>query len=232
MEKSWLIRTSRNQILGPISKEKLVELIKKSSLLPEDEICQGNGFWFKIREEELLQDYLYGSYTQNFNPITEAKPLTNLNVVLDEIAHSSKYTFEHLKNSGNVHLPSDDDLMYPDMQESPDLPDITRVSAVEEAPPPSVKESTHEAPLELESGHEAPPSAKQEQKPVKPLPKAPVKEYRPKAVASARKGEGIGDRYLYVVLVILLAGIGSLLFFYKDVLKISSETESISKSHE
>ncbi|WPU66138.1 hypothetical protein [Peredibacter starrii] len=73
MDKNWLIRTKSNHILGPISKEKVLELYKNGSIKPDDEVCSGNGFWFFIREEEMVTKYLNGNEVQTFNPISEAK---------------------------------------------------------------------------------------------------------------------------------------------------------------
>lgn len=73
MNKNWLIRTKSNHILGPVSKEKVIELYKNGSIKGDDEVCSGNGYWFFIREKELIERYLLGSKTQPFNPISEAK---------------------------------------------------------------------------------------------------------------------------------------------------------------
>ena len=73
MDKNWLIRTKSNHILGPISKEKVLELYHNGSIKADDEVCSGNGFWFFIREDDLVNKYLLGSDTQSFNPISEAK---------------------------------------------------------------------------------------------------------------------------------------------------------------
>lgn len=73
MDKNWLIRTKSNHILGPISKEKVLELYHNGSIRPDDEICSGNGFWFFIREDEMVAKYLTGNEAQPFNPISEAK---------------------------------------------------------------------------------------------------------------------------------------------------------------
>lgn len=72
MEKNWLIRTQQHKILGPVSKEKIIELVQKKSLSPEDEICPGNGFWFFLREKELLNQHLMGDIPPHFNPVSEA----------------------------------------------------------------------------------------------------------------------------------------------------------------
>lgn len=73
MEKNWLIRTKSNHILGPVSKEKVQELYKNGSIKPDDEICSGNGFWFFVREEDMVGRFLVGDEVQGFNPISEAK---------------------------------------------------------------------------------------------------------------------------------------------------------------
>jgi hypothetical protein len=73
MGKNWLIRTKSNHILGPVSKEKVVELYQNGSIKPDDEICSGNGYWFFIRESDLIERFLLGREVQSFNPISEAK---------------------------------------------------------------------------------------------------------------------------------------------------------------
>lgn len=79
MEKNWLIRTKSNHILGPISKEKVLELYQNGSIKADDEICSGNGYWFFIRETDLVDKYLTGSTPQSFNPISEAKDVLTSN---------------------------------------------------------------------------------------------------------------------------------------------------------
>lgn len=73
MGKNWLIRTRSNHILGPVSKEKVVELHGNGSIKADDEICSGNGFWFFLRETEMVEKFLTGGEVQSFNPISEAK---------------------------------------------------------------------------------------------------------------------------------------------------------------
>ena len=73
MGKNWLIRTKSNHILGPVSKEKVLELYQNGSIKQDDEICSGNGYWFFIRENDLVEKYLMGNSHQSFNPISEAK---------------------------------------------------------------------------------------------------------------------------------------------------------------
>ena len=73
MERNWLIRTSKKKILGPVSKKKIRELIQQGALDPEDEVCSGNGYWFRIKEETLVEKYIHGDTPQEFNMIAEAK---------------------------------------------------------------------------------------------------------------------------------------------------------------
>ncbi len=101
--KNWLIRTRNHRILGPITKEKLLELYESNSLSDDDEICSGNGYWFYVKEKALLEKYVKGDIEQSFNPISEAK------VVL-----SNKDQTKTDEETG-AKLPSDDDLDYPDM---------------------------------------------------------------------------------------------------------------------
>lgn len=83
MEKNWLIRTKSCHILGPVSREKVVELYQNGSIKPEDEICSGNGFWIWLREKDMVDRYLMGNEKQSFNPISEAPD------VCGEIAQST-----------------------------------------------------------------------------------------------------------------------------------------------
>jgi len=58
MKKNWLIRTKEHELIGPVSKEKVVTLLKEGKLLDEDEICKGNSFWFYVKEKTLIKELL------------------------------------------------------------------------------------------------------------------------------------------------------------------------------
>ncbi len=73
MERNWLIRTTQNQILGPVTKQKILEFIQKGALGSTDEVTSGNGYWFHLREKDLVEKYLYGDIPQGYNPISESK---------------------------------------------------------------------------------------------------------------------------------------------------------------
>ena len=91
MDKSWLIRTQRNKLLGPVTKDQLIDFITKGSLKPDDEICSGNGYWFYIRENQLVDKFITREETQPFNPISEAKDILSAKkgIDLDEALLSS-----------------------------------------------------------------------------------------------------------------------------------------------
>lgn len=73
MERNWLIRTSQNQILGPVAKQKLLEFIQKGALGMMDEVTSGNGYWFSLKEKDLVEKYLHGDLPQGYNPISESR---------------------------------------------------------------------------------------------------------------------------------------------------------------
>lgn len=131
-EKLWLIRTTKKQILGPVSREKVIELIEKTALTEKDEISRGNGYWFHIRERDLLDKYLYGDIHQEFNPISEAPDVLTSNSSLREgtgtidripgLAKSQPVVepkptpaAEPVAIDDETLVPSEDDLEYPDM---------------------------------------------------------------------------------------------------------------------
>lgn len=125
-EKLWLIRTSKKQILGPVSREKVIELIEKGALVDKDEITRGNGYWFQLREKDLLDKYLYGDIVQEFNPISEAPDiLTAPGAMKDGTGTIDKIPgLEKSKPTPSAApvaiddetlIPGGDDLEYPDM---------------------------------------------------------------------------------------------------------------------
>jgi hypothetical protein len=73
MDRNWLIRTTQNQILRPVAKAKVIEFLEKGALGKDDEVASGNGYWFSLKEKELVDKYLYGDIPQGYNPISESK---------------------------------------------------------------------------------------------------------------------------------------------------------------
>jgi hypothetical protein len=109
MDKNWLIRTKNNHILGPVSKEKVRDLISNGSIKGDDEICSGDGYWLYIRETELVAKYILGDCLQGFNPVQEAKTVLSPGKNIEP------------KNDEEDMLPAGNDLEYPDMSKSDDV---------------------------------------------------------------------------------------------------------------
>lgn len=113
MEKNWLIRTKNNHILGPVSKQKVKELLEKGSIKGDDEITSGNGYWFFIREKELVDKYIMGNTPQGFNPVSEALTVLAMteNSVLDTLVPSEEdLSYPDIEGK----MPEDNDLSYPE----------------------------------------------------------------------------------------------------------------------
>ncbi|MDO9181812.1 MAG: hypothetical protein Q7U04_05360, partial [Bacteriovorax sp.] len=72
MERNWLIRTTQKQILGPVAKSKVLEFLDKGALGLNDEVSSGNGYWFSLKEKDLVEKYLLGDVPQTYNPISES----------------------------------------------------------------------------------------------------------------------------------------------------------------
>ncbi len=100
MDKNWLIRTRSNHILGPISKEKVLELYHNGSIKSDDEVCSGNGYWFYLREDDLVERFLIGEETQSFNPISEAKDV----LTSSGTKHASSPASDHITHVGQIDL--------------------------------------------------------------------------------------------------------------------------------
>jgi hypothetical protein len=115
--KEWLIRTKNNHILGPVTREKVLDLYNNGSIKQEDEICTGNGYWFFVREKDLVDKYLLGNTNQDFNPVQEAEP------VLTKKAEPAAPVAEP---SGSVDEPvemKEEDLEFPDIDSGDAIPD-------------------------------------------------------------------------------------------------------------
>lgn len=120
VERNWLIRTSQNQILGPVAKSKVIEFLEKGALGLTDEVTSGNGYWFHLREKDLVEKYLYGDIPQSYNPISEAKSTLKLKANPDKTTsiNASPANATQVINLKNLDLgaaPKKEDLEYPDI---------------------------------------------------------------------------------------------------------------------
>jgi hypothetical protein len=54
MSLQWLVRTEKNQILGPFSKEVLQEMVQTRQVSQRDEVCESLGYWIAIEQTDEL----------------------------------------------------------------------------------------------------------------------------------------------------------------------------------
>lgn len=120
MERNWLIRTSQNQILGPVAKAKVLEFLQKGALGLNDEVTSGNGYWFSLKEKALVEKYLHGDVPQGYNPISESKSVLSrrdnpdLTTSLNTAPANKTQVLKAAAQTPGV-LPANDDLEYPDL---------------------------------------------------------------------------------------------------------------------
>lgn len=129
MEKNWLIRTKSNHILGPVSKDKVLELFQNGTIKSDDELCSGNGYWFFIREDEMVSRFLTGDETQGFNPISEAKDVVTASAPLAPSPNK-----DHVTQIGSISTMLKEDKTPPPSMMSPDgqlIPAATKLSEAE-----------------------------------------------------------------------------------------------------
>lgn len=107
MIKEWLIRTKNNHVLGPVTKEKIKQLITNGSIKGDDEVCAGNGYWFFVREQNLVDKYVFGDMAQGFNPVQESLP------VLTQISSLDRRSYPVQEATDGAILPNESDLVYP-----------------------------------------------------------------------------------------------------------------------
>jgi hypothetical protein len=120
MERNWLIRTTQNQILGPVAKAKVIEFLEKGALGTNDEVASGNGYWFSLKEKDLVEKYLYGDVPQGYNPISESKSVLSKRENPDKTtslntAPANKTQVLKASDLAEGVLPKNEDLEYPDI---------------------------------------------------------------------------------------------------------------------
>lgn len=95
------------QILGPVVKEKVIEFLENGTLHEEDELCSGNGYWFWVKENNLIASFIKGDVPQPFNPLNEAEN--------KELVATNDEAPEELNDENGQKLPNEDDLEFPKM---------------------------------------------------------------------------------------------------------------------
>ena len=139
MDKNWLIRTKSNHILGPISKEKVLELYNNGSIKPDDEVCSGNGYWFFIREDDMVDRFLVGTEPQGFNPISEAKDV--LTTPSQPSSRMSGATTDDITMVGGLNISMLKQSAAATTSSIPHVPDSPPQVAAKPAPVPTTNET-------------------------------------------------------------------------------------------
>lgn len=244
-DRNWLIRTKSMQILGPVSIAKVIELLEKNSLREEDEITSGNGYWFGISELDLVERYVKNGEVQPFNPIAEAKsvlakdepiakadrrerepeeeviPLSqedleypDMSISLDELSN------EMIEVQEEVSAPEVEVAAYDDAEDDDDdIDDVTMVATGLKLPVQAVNEEVKEElpPPEIEIPEiEEVPAVKKTDR-TKDIPVISPKKSTKKSNHSAR-GKSKNDRYLFVLLALVLSLIVGVIYYYRTIL--------------
>jgi hypothetical protein len=228
-DKHWLIRTRSKQILGPATLEKIVSLLEKGTLKDEDEVSSGNGYWFWIKEKELVTKYIYNGKQQGFDPISEAHSVLSEKDTGASVAALNTKP-EQLGDDDQM-IPSEEDLEYPDAgiveleiensvdkdshEEDEDFGDLTMVAAVERDR--SVVNS-----LLQEEGHQASSSDKDS---------LVIEKLSKKPKQSALKVKKANDRYLFILLAFVVILLACVIFYFKKILNKPIPLFSIASVH-
>jgi len=207
MNKNWLIRTKNNHILGPVSIGKIRTLLENNSLNLEDELCSGNGYWFSVKEDELVQKYIHDEIPQSYNPVSEAQ--TNLaRFSNEETQDNSEHTDDVTKVGLSLDILSDEgtsDNLLNGIEEL-DL-DIELTDAGE---PPHVElpKKKPELPEDLDELSAEVPEAPET------LNKNKVKKIEVKASSDLKTAKVLTSRMLYI-LALLFFIIALAAFYYR-----------------
>ncbi|MEK6623859.1 MAG: hypothetical protein AABY86_02760 [Bdellovibrionota bacterium] len=234
MDKNWLIRTRLKQILGPIGREKLLELLSKNLLTDDDEICSGNGHWFYVKENSLVEKYIHEGIKQSFNPISEAKDVLNIGdlshggqghdaietpnssldstVVLKMPPKNEKAKLVSKSDADEVeekdHFPVDVDLEYPSLDEAPSPTSPPDLGAIKGCADEGNKESV----------------ATRSKKKIKTDPAILLKKGHPLVVADKTDeilhefSKTRNDHYLFYILIFLGIIVLAVVFYYRKIL--------------
>jgi hypothetical protein len=220
MQKNWLIRTKSNHILGPVSKEKVLELYHNGSIRQEDEICSGNGYWFYLREKDQLERYLLGNQKQSFNPISEARDVLTADLDSHEVGHDEQ---DDITMVGGIDISS--------LKDDPPPPPVAAPKPTGRAPAidPEKKNEILADDLSTESVEETPvpvpPKPRSREVAPTPTPVAPGRAKKgttivpPPRVVYVPKARLISDKVVMMGAFVILLVLASMLYFRKRLLK-------------
>lgn len=220
MQKNWLIRTKSNHILGPVSKEKVLELYHNGSIRQEDEICSGNGYWFYLREKDQLERYLLGNHKQSFNPISEARDVLTADLDSHQVSQDEP---DDITMVGGIDISS--------LKDDPPPPPAAAPKSAGRAPAVVPEKKNEILADDLSSNSDeiqdvvTPPKQRAREIAPTPTPVAPGRTKKgttivpPPRVAYVPKARLISDKVVMLGAVVILLVLASMLYFRKRLLK-------------
>jgi hypothetical protein len=84
----WLVRTSLNEVFGPISRDALVAQIREGKLGLQDEVCKANSYWIYLDEADEVKSLLGIEMPRNGHGPDESTE-TDLQGMTQELSHSA-----------------------------------------------------------------------------------------------------------------------------------------------
>ncbi len=236
-EKRWLIRTRSKQILGPASKEKILSLLEKQSLNDEDELSSGNGYWFWVKEKDLVEKYLYKSEIQGFNPVSESKSVLKPEEVKPNVQAEGAKNIESSDEDSDFVIPAQEDLEFPDIEfsdgdsdEEEMSLDQTSVITLDQLSSKSANtQEQQQTPLtnqKNEQTNEQKEEKKLESKEADKLEKN--KEIKPAVKELKKTGN---DRYLFLLLIFICFILFSVFYYYRTIINKPIPIIGISNAH-
>jgi len=111
---SWLIRAgSKNEyrVLGPMSRDGVLDLIRRGSVDLADEVCGANQYWFAFHESDELHRHLGVSWSQLRKDSAESTRVDGTSDQEEETDEITESSIGRNRTSGrarprSVHLPS------------------------------------------------------------------------------------------------------------------------------
>lgn len=213
MEKNWLIRTKSCHILGPVSREKVIELWQNGSIKPEDEICSGNGHWIWLRESDLVERYLMSGEKQGFNPICEA-PTVFGDLPAAAVEYSDDITLITPRALGAIKKESEEQLPSSTMKVSQRTAELLKPKATASAPTEAVIRAPEPAARPSKREYSASPT------PVTPGRQPPRRRTSddPRPVTVLRPRRLVSDRTFMIGSLVALIALAAMFYYRKQII--------------
>ena len=108
-ERRWLIRTASSmEIRGPLRRSKALELLDGGGLGEDDEFASENGFWFRVKETDLVERHLRGDEPQGFDPVAGVPSVLTDGGTGRVLAGSAAESNTMVQSLGDASVPSGD----------------------------------------------------------------------------------------------------------------------------